>query len=252
VAADGAPRGKDAALISLCANLSHELNNIFMVVQGNLSLMREVASPSEMGDEMVEEMLAASQRGIDMARKLQAYAGRAPLWPATIDLRQIVENTLLQLQKTVLRDVRVEISLPGEPCLVHLDPRGAGTAFSELAANARAAMTTGGTLVIELSKTFQGTMPAHGLGAPNFALLRISDDGVGMSRDTMARATEPMFSLKHGSNARIGWGLSVAAGFVRQSHGRMILDRAPIGGTQVAMYLPLRDEYGDLARLRGE
>jgi signal transduction histidine kinase len=254
---DHAALEKETALVALCAGLSHELNNIFMVVQGNLSLMREIIDLPETGDEMVAEMLTASQRGIDLARKMQIYAGRATLWPETVDLRQIVEQTVAQLRETVLHDVSVEISLPGEACNVYLDPKAAGAALTELAVNARAGMAAGGTFAIDLRKIFYHSASAsvRELSAPNFALLSMSDDGIGMSEEVLKRATEPMFSWRNMGDAKRGWGLSMVAGFARQSRGSILLDRAPIGGTRVAMYLPLsesaepmysRDESGEL------
>jgi len=240
LAPDQALSAKDVALIRLSAGMSHELNNIFMVIQGNLSLIREPGLPSHTLDALVDEMQTVSRRGVNLSHKLQAYAGRAPLRAVTFDLGEAVEQTILELKKTTLRDVTVQLSLPERPCTVHIDRDMAVATLGSLAANARAAMETGGFFSVELR---QAPAPFAGhQSKPDQvcrALLRVSDDGVGMTQHALESAADPMFSLKEGNLGRFGWGLSIVAGFIRQSHGRMMLSRRPHGGTQIDIYLPL-------------
>jgi signal transduction histidine kinase len=70
------------------------------------------------------------------------------------------------------------------------------------------------------------------------ALLRVRDDGEGMPAPVLARATEPMFTTKPDS---AGWGLSLLAGFVRQSGGQTRIASSPGLGTQVEIWLPIVD-----------
>ncbi len=131
---------KDIALMRLAAGISHELNNIFMVIQGNLPLIRDTGSHLPLVQEIVDEMLAVSQRGVDLSHKLQAYAGRAPLRPMSVDLKNLVRQTVPELADTILRDAAVELSLTDEPLIVHIDRDRMVAALKNLAENAAAAM----------------------------------------------------------------------------------------------------------------
>jgi signal transduction histidine kinase len=237
---DGALSAKEVALIRLSAGISHELNNILMVIQGNLSLIRDPNLAPATLDIIVDEMLTVSRRGTDLSYKLQTYAGRTPLRPTTFDLRELIEQAIPDLKKSILRDVTVQLSLPEQPCTVHIDRDMALVALRNLATNARAAMKSEGLFTIKLRRVPHPLVSRYQTSNQAYcALLRVSDDGIGMTQHTLESATDPMFSLKGGKLARIGWGLSIVDGFIRQSHGRITLNRRPLGGTRIDIYLPL-------------
>jgi len=109
-----------------------------------------------------------------------------------------------------------------------------------LANNARDAMPQGGALslatrnvqVDEAHARLNGDMA---LG--DYALIEVSDSGIGMPPEIVARVFEPFFSTKkpgHGT----GLGLSMLYGFVRQSGGHIRIYSEVGLGTTVRVYLP--------------
>jgi CheY-like chemotaxis protein len=100
-------------------------------------------------------------------------------------------------------------------------------------------MPDGGTVTIE-TENFDGDPlaggPHDGTGAPH-VLIAVSDTGVGMDRETLAKAFDPFFTTKalgHGT----GLGLSQVYGFVEQSGGHVLIDSQPGMGTTVRIFLP--------------
>ena len=218
------------ALVQLAGTVAHELNNIFTAVAGNLSLLDQDFS----GEQSVtyRDIVRAAQRGIDLTAKLQAFAGRQRLERRRVDLNAVVARTFAKLRHT-LSGVELDVALGGTEFIVYADEQKLSDTVVELIKNARTAMAdTGGRLTVRTQRQQRGNIP--------LVLLSIMDNGVGMTPDVMARATDPLFTTgPHGIKA--GWGLSNCAGFVRQSGGTMTLTSEPARGTTVELSLPLEN-----------
>ena len=222
---------KMTALVQLAGTVAHELNNIFTAVTGNLSLLDQEAGASPSQASTVKDILRATERGIDLTSKLQAFAGRQRLERRNVELNGAILRTMRELRST-LATTNVRITLADAEFIVYVDERKLSETVVELVKNAHAAMApVGGCLTVETARhEIEGRHPQ--------ALLRIRDNGRGMSADIMARAMDPLFTTRpHG--IRTGWGLSNCAGFVRQSGGRMSLHSEPGQGTLVEITLPL-------------
>jgi CheY-like chemotaxis protein len=114
-------------------------------------------------------------------------------------------------------------------------------AILNLAINARDAMPKGGTLTIEcLNMTVdENTVePGFKMSSCDYAVLSVSDTGVGMPEDVRARAFEPFFTTKDVGEGS-GLGLSMIYGFVKQSGGYVTIDSTEGHGTTVKIFLPL-------------
>jgi CheY-like chemotaxis protein len=113
--------------------------------------------------------------------------------------------------------------------------------ITNLAVNARDAMRKGGKLIIETQniEIDAGYARQHGVAvAPGpYALLVVSDSGVGMDEATRTRIFEPFFTTK-GPSKGTGLGLSTVYGIVEQSHGFIWVDSQIGHGTSFKIGLP--------------
>jgi CheY-like chemotaxis protein len=112
-----------------------------------------------------------------------------------------------------------------------------------LAVNARDAMPSGGRLTISTAQVHLGESRAEALEtAPGpHVRVSVSDDGIGMTQDVVARIFEPFYTTK-GLGIGTGLGLAMVFGIVRQSGGAIYVDSEPGQGSTFHIVLPVVSE----------
>lgn len=137
------------------------------------------------------------------------------------------------LSRSLGRGVTLTVRASAEDACVEVDPTELETAVLNAAVNARDAMPEGGYLVIE---TRDATFEGHTAVA-----IDITDNGSGMSADTIARVFEPFFTTKPIGEGT-GLGLSQIHGFAAQAGGIAEI-RSRVGvGTTLTITLPRVDK----------
>jgi two-component system cell cycle sensor histidine kinase/response regulator CckA len=110
-----------------------------------------------------------------------------------------------------------------------------------LIVNARDAMPSGGTIVVQTSNArLEAAAPEivqAGINPGAFVLLAVSDDGFGMDQATQARIFEPFFTTKE-TGRGTGLGLSTVYGIIRQTGGAITVESERGKGAIFKVYLP--------------
>lgn len=224
---------KMEALGQLTGGVVHDIKNLLTVLQGNL----EMLSGRQGSDQLqakVDMALQTIERGERLTGQLLAFARRQPLRIATVDLNAQLRRIAELLATTVGSMISIETDLTPRLWPVSADATQLELAVINLAINARDAMPAGGVLSI---RTFNTTLPGEVDHTGDFVALEISDTGIGMPPETLARAFEPFFTTKEPGKGT-GLGLSMVCGFARESKGTAAI-RSKIGrGTTVTLHLP--------------
>jgi CheY-like chemotaxis protein len=123
-----------------------------------------------------------------------------------------------------------------------VDPHQLENALLNLCINARDAMPDGGQLTIETCNKWLDRAAAKqcNLDVGQYVSVCVSDTGVGMSPDVVARVFEPFFTTKPLGEGT-GLGLSMVYGFARQSGGEVRIYSEEHEGTTMCLYLPCYD-----------
>ena len=229
----------------LTGGIAHDFNNLLTVIQGNLQVLEE--HPSVGADAYALQLVTAagraSRRGAELTSKLLAFSRRQVLSPSRIEVPALLDSLADMLRRTLDQRIRIDVHTPGPcpPCLA--DAGQLESALLNIAINARDAMPTGGTL--SFSGQICHTLPPElrgdfelGTEQPDaYIAIAVADTGAGMSDTVKERAFEPFFTTKEAGRGT-GLGLSTVYGFVKQSHGAIMLASAPGEGTTVTLYIP--------------
>ena len=101
-------------------------------------------------------------------------------------------------------------------------------------------MPTGGQLIVETQKAWiQEAYCDQIIDIPpgEYALLIVTDTGLGMTDEVKAHLFEPFFTTKPVGQGT-GLGLATCLGIVKQHHGHIFLQSSPKEGTCVKVFFP--------------
>ena len=232
---------KMEAIGQLTGGVAHDFNNLLTVILGNLdTLWRQLPADETRLRHCVDQAMRGAQRAATLTSQLLAFARRQPLNPKPTDVNRLVTGVSDLIRRSLGEGVAVESVLGAGLWKVAVDPHQLESALLNLAVNSRDAMRDGGKLTIEtanahVDEQYAARYPEIHPG--QYALICVSDTGVGMTPDVMARAFDPFFTTKPIGEGT-GLGLSQVFGFVKQSGGHIKL-YSEIGlGTTVKIYLP--------------
>jgi two-component system cell cycle sensor histidine kinase/response regulator CckA len=226
----------------LAGGIAHDFNNLLTVISGYSEALLEAANGDS--EPELKEIAAAAERAAILTRQLLAFSRRQVLQPRIVSLNEVVEGIMPMLGRLIGEDIDLVASLDPALDTVSADPNQIEQVILNLVINARDAMPEGGKLTIEtsnadLDEDYVADRPEARLGT--HASLAVSDNGVGMDADTLARVYEPFFTTKP-TGSGTGLGLSTVYGIVKQSGGNVWVYSEPGKGTTFKVYLPARNE----------
>jgi PAS domain S-box-containing protein len=237
--------GKMEAIGQLTGGVAHDFNNLLTIILGNLEIAsRDIDTVKDGAATRLRRAVDSARRGAHRAttltQRLLAFSRRQVLDPQPLDLNKLIAAEADFLQRTLGEAIEVEAVGGGGLWRVEVDPNEFESALLNLAINARDAMPGGGKLTIETSNAFldQNYCRANPEVLPGqYAMISVTDNGVGMTKEVLDRAFEPFFSTKP-AGAGTGLGLSQVYGFIKQSGGHVKIYSELGEGTTVKIYLP--------------
>jgi signal transduction histidine kinase len=227
---------KMESLGQLTGGIAHDFNNLLAVVLGNLDLLRKRIQDDERARRLLEGAIQGAQRGAALTQRLLAFARRQELTPQAVDIPQLVASMTDLLARSLGPSIQIVTQFPPDLAPVRVDPNQLELALLNLAVNARDAMPISGTIMIT-GRAEEVREGRDGLSPGSYVCVAVRDTGLGMDRETLARAVEPFFTTK-GVGKGTGLGLSMIQGFAIQSGGTLRLTSKVGEGTTVELWLP--------------
>lgn len=240
------------ALGEMASGVAHDFNNVLAGILGKTQvLLSTLERDSSVDVQNLRQTLRIIEKttvqGAQTVKRIQDFTRiRTDQKFDRVDVNQVIEDAI-NIIKPVWRD---ECELKG----VKIDLQftaGAAPPISgirseltevivNIIANAIDAMPEGGTIRISSGP--------YRVESTEYAEVRISDTGVGMSSEVKRKIFDPFFSTKGPKGT--GLGMSVAYGIVSRHHGNITLESELGQGTTCLLYFPAAREVERIYRVR--
>ncbi len=244
---------KMEAVGQLSGGIAHDFNNLLTAIVGCAETLSETLRARPDLKKLADTIVAASERGAELTRRLLAFSRRQRLEPVQTDCNGLILSMNELLRRTLREDIQIRSLLEDGLAPAYADPGQLESAILNLALNAQDAMPSGGQLTITtafmpLDERYRDRYPEvpHG----NYVMVSVTDDGQGMPSEVLDRVFEPFFTTKEVGKGS-GLGLSMVYGFAKQSNGHVSIYSEPGLGTTVRIYLPVTGSAGPAAAVAG-
>lgn len=236
---------KMEAIGSLSAGVAHDFNNLLSIILGNSYLLIEDYEDNKELVGFLGEIRDAGEKASSLTRQLLTFSRQGTMEVMVVDLNDVVDSIEQMLAVMAGKTVELDINLANDLPAVHVDPDQMSQVIINLTVNARDAMSEGGRVRIE-TKPFElseVTPVAEEIGMPlgSYVLLRVADNGTGISPEVRSRIFEPFFTTKEPGKGT-GLGLSMVYGIINQSKGYLHLETELGVGTTFNIFLPVAEE----------
>jgi len=232
---------KMEAVGQLTGGLAHDFNNLLQGIIGALdrAQLRIQQGRGSEADRFIGAAIESANRAASLTHRLLAFSRRQTLDPKPTDANKLIAGMEDLINRTVGPSIAVEVVGAAGLWLTIVDAPQLESAVLNLAINARDAMPNGGKLIIETANKWLDQRAGRERDLPpgQYVSVCVTDTGVGMPRDVVARAFDPFFTTKPMGQGT-GLGLSMVYGFARQSGGQVRIYTEIGKGTTMCLYLP--------------
>ena len=224
----------------LAGGIAHDFNNILAVILGTVDVLKIKLDPHDPLRPTIGEIEQAALRARDITSQLLAFSRKQIVEPRVVNLNKIVERMGKTITRLIGEDIQVHYYLKKGLAPVKIDPTQVEQILMNLVVNARDAMPSGGTLIIETNNvTLDKDYCQEHLGFTpgDYVLLTVSDSGEGIPPEIMPYIFDPYFTTKEAEKGT-GLGLATVYGIVKQNGGFINVYSELRRGTTVKVYLP--------------
>ncbi len=224
---------------TLASGVAHDLNNILTPILICAQTLRNGldGEDRESALSLIEE---SAQRGASVVKQVLTFARGVEGERVSIKPSHLIHEMVDIARKTFPKSIEITSRYPEDLWSIKGDPTQLHQVMLNISVNARDAMPAGGKIAFA-SDNFDvdehyATMSAGATPGPH-VMLRITDTGSGMPRETIDKIFDPFFTTKEPGKGT-GLGLSTALGIVK-SHGGFVSVYSEVGeGTTFKIFLP--------------
>jgi len=219
-----------AALTTLAAGVAHEIKNPLASIRIQLGIIRRILEKNcSKKTESIFHNISLVEQEIDRLNSIVVdflFAVRPMDITLILDRAEEVVDEVVELMSHEAEDQHISIVTKIEPDLpdVMIDRKNLKQALLNIVKNAIAAMPDGGVLPISVS-------------VKNDELqIAVSDTGIGIPEELMAKIFEPYFTTKESGT---GLGLTITFKIVKEHNGEITVESTPSKGSTFTIHLPL-------------
>ncbi|MGC9357634.1 MAG: PAS domain-containing hybrid sensor histidine kinase/response regulator, partial [Anaerolineae bacterium] len=253
-----------AAVGQLAAGIAHDFNNILATIVLYTQMISGTEELSARNRKQLATINDQAKQATQLIQQILDFSRRAVIERRPLDLLSLLQEQVQLLERTLSENIQIHLAYEEDEYIINADPGRIQQALTNLALNARDAMSKGGTLRLALQRIT--VIPGQQLSLPpelkpgDWIQLIVSDTGEGILPRDLPHLFEPFFTTKEPGRGS-GLGLAQVHGIVRQHGGHIDVDTQVGAGTTFNIYLPaltskppeaLSSELPDLIKGRGQ
>lgn len=217
----------------LAGGIAHDFNNLLTVVLGNLTLAMLDGAVMERTGRWLRDAERGALRARDLTQQLLTFAKGGDPVRRTVRLADLVKEAA----EFALHGapVKCDLAVAADLWPADVDQGQVSQVVQNLVINAVQAMPGGGTLRVELRNERLAPDPERGLAGGPYLCMVITDTGVGIGAEHLARIFDPYFTTKANGT---GLGLATVYSIVKKHHGHVVAESEPGLGTTFRIWLP--------------
>ncbi|MGM0452610.1 MAG: sensor histidine kinase [Thermodesulfobacteriota bacterium] len=221
----------------LAAGVAHEINNPLSIINEKAGLLKDLVENDMHHDKdklmrQVNPILHSISRSRSITHRLLGFARRIEIQYEKLDLNEVLLETMGFLEKEAHhRDITVEQNLAEDLPRISSDRGQLQQVLLNIITNAFAAVSDGGKVSLT---TWEADGEQVGIA--------ISDNGHGMSQETLRQIFEPFFTTK--KTYGTGLGLSITYGIVKKLGGDIKVNSTVGVGSTFTVFLPKKAPGG--------
>ena len=232
---------KMEAVGQLAGGIAHDFNNILTAIMGYAKLLQDSIIRESPSIEYAEEILNAAKRATNLTQSLLTFSRKQIIHLEPVDLKEIIKGLQSLLSRIIGENIELRTLFTGRDLKIMADKGQIEQVLMNLATNAKDAMPEGGLLTIEakemeIDREYLKTHAVEKAGV--YALISVSDTGMGIDEETKKKIFEPFFTTKVLGKGT-GLGLSIVHGIIKQHNGFINVYSELGKGTTFKIYLPL-------------
>ncbi len=244
---------KMQAVGQLAGGVAHDFNNLLTAMIGFCDLLLTRHKPGEQSFADIMQIKQNANRAANLVSQLLAFSRKQTMQPKVLNLTDDIANISNLIKRLIGANINLDIQYAKNLWETKVDKTQIEQVLVNLAVNARDAINAHalereeqGNIIIStenLSLTKRNSLPKEiycpmedGTPEGEYVVVSLTDNGSGMSRDTMRKIFEPFFTTKDVGKGT-GLGLATVYGIINQTGGFIGVKSEIDKGTSFKIYL---------------
>lgn len=227
----------------MAGGIAHDYNNLLQSILGNIELASMKLDPDSDPHKYLANALSSGRHATHLTGLMLTYAGKGIVNKEELDLNELVEENAEMLRTAASTTVTIQLRLAAELPAIIADKAQIQQVIMNLVINAAESLQEQPgivTITTGIQSCDQSCLAASRLNekaAPgHYLFLEVSDNGCGMSKETLKRLFDPFYTTKFAGR---GLGMSAVKGIIKTHGGALFVESAPRSGTTFRVLFPI-------------
>ena len=238
----------------MAGGVAHDLNNILSgIVSYPELLLMQVPDDSPLKKPLTT-IRNAGRKAAAIVQDLLTLTRRGVVNEKVVNLNDIVNEYLESPENQKIfsfhPDVKLEVDLEDGLLNILGSPVHLSKTVMNLISNSLEALPNGGAIKVSTRNKYLDR-PVKGyddIAKGDYAVLSVSDNGIGISQNNLNRIFEPFFTKKVMGRSGTGLGMSVVWGTVKDHKGYINVESSEGTGTSFSLFFPVTRREMDVER----